>query len=74
MCLPPLSWQTYDIEIKTDGEGNPVATVYTTASRFTTTSSLPQGAAEAVEDLLQDHGDPVVYRNIWVVPSETPKK
>lgn len=81
MCLPPLSWQTYDI--------------YFTAARFTATgekrvparitvlhngelihtvhdikNKTGAGKPETAEDrpiLLQNHGNPVNFRNIWLI-------
>jgi hypothetical protein len=74
MCFPPLSWQTYDIEIQPDGEGNTVATVLHNGVKIHDNFMLRKGPPKPSRILLQDHGDPVVYRNIWVVPSESAKK
>ncbi len=79
MCLPPLTWQTYDIDFtapKTDADGkrvngrvtvrhNGVVIHKDVELKQGTPGGLPMG--DAPESLfLQDHGDPVVYRNIWV--------
>jgi hypothetical protein len=79
MCLPPLTWQTYDIDFtapKTDANGNRVNGRVTVRHNGVvihkdvelkqgTPGGLPMG--DAPESLfLQDHGDPVVFRNIWV--------
>lgn len=79
MCLPPLTWQTYDIEFtapKVDSEGNRVNGRITVRHNGVlihnnvelkqgTPGGLPMGDdPEAL--FLQDHGDPVVFRNIWV--------
>ena len=83
MCLPPLSWQTYDIlftAAKYDDAGKvlepPRITVHHNGvvihrdvklmPRSTRGSSLNAGK-EPGPVYLQDHGNPVVYRNIWVV-------
>lgn len=79
MCLPPLSWQTYDVEYKAarfgaDGKvtANPVVTVLHNGVKVHDNQEIkPQGGKG--EDQpgsinLQDHGNPVYYRNIWVVP------
>lgn len=82
MCLPPLSWQTYDLEFTASRWGEKGSV---TAPRITVRHNgvvihrdveLPQAATAAaapgtVESgpiLLQDHGNPVRYRNIWLVP------
>lgn len=82
MCYPPLTWQTYDIdftaaEYNDAGEvvKNPTMTVRHNGvlihenlelPRRTTASPLPAGPEEA-PIYLQNHGNPVRYRNIWVV-------
>ncbi len=80
MCFPPLSWQTYDIDFKAakyDANANK-----TTNARVTirhngvvihdnleltkgTPGRLPEGPSP--EGLfLQEHGNPVAFRNVWV--------
>jgi len=84
MCLPPLSWQTYDIDYtaaKYDAAGkltaNPRVTVRHNGvvihdnvelpgDRVTTAAPAKVGP-EPGPIYLQDHGNPVRYRNIWVV-------
>ncbi|MBM4090391.1 MAG: DUF1080 domain-containing protein [Planctomycetes bacterium] len=88
MCLPPLVWQTYDVEFtaaKFDASGKrtawPRITVrlngvpvhenleltkdFTTAAPITKPLDGPAGPV-----FLQDHGNPVVFRNIWIVPGK----
>jgi hypothetical protein len=81
MCFPPLSWQTYDIDFKAarfDDTGKKTAKALVTVQHNGVTifdklelrGSTPGGQAEADTPgpiQLQDHGDPVRYRNIWVV-------
>jgi len=81
MCLPPLSWQTYDVEFKAarfDESGNKTQNAVTTIRHngvvIHENLSLPRitpGGAQSDERpgalFLQHHGDPVRYRNIWVV-------
>jgi len=81
MCLPPLTWQTYDIEFeaaKFDADGkktkNAVATVkhngVTIHDRQEINGSTGGGKPEAATPgaiQLQGHGNPVFYRNIWIV-------
>lgn len=88
MCLPPLAWQTYDVEFtaaKFDEDGKrsawPRITVklngvlvhedlelpkdFTTAAPITSPLTSPEGPV-----FIQNHNDPVVFRNIWIVPGE----
>lgn len=83
MAFPPLVWQTYDIwftppQFAADG------TSKTANARITVlhngmpihwhreiTAKTGGGQQEGPQPLpiqLQDHGNPVVYRNIWIVP------
>ncbi len=84
MCLPPLAWQTYDVDFtaaKFDGNGKRIAwpriTVklngvlvhedlelpkdFTTAAPLNSPLKTPEGPV-----YIQNHGNPVVFRNIWV--------
>ena len=87
MCLPPLTWQTYDIEYTAgeyaaDGKivKNPKATVTHNGvvihkdrelpGERNTTSAPMKAGAEPGPLFLQDHGNPVRYRNIWVVETK----
>ncbi|MBV9470302.1 MAG: DUF1080 domain-containing protein [Abitibacteriaceae bacterium] len=81
MCYPPLSWQTYDIDFKAaryDANGkktaNAVVSVIQNGVPVQNNTEIKNktGAskAEGPEPLpleLQDHGNPVVFRNVWVV-------
>jgi hypothetical protein len=86
MCFPPLSWQTYDIDFTTAQYENkklvtpPRVTVRHNGvvihddielpgNRGTTASPL-QAGPEPGPIYLQNHGNPVRYRNIWVVPEK----
>lgn len=85
MALPPLVWQTYDIflvpavfsstgekiqgaELTVIHNGLPVH--YHTLITAKTGAGREEGP-EPLPLLLQDHGDPVVFRNIWFVPSQS---
>ncbi len=86
MCLPPLVWQTYDVDFtaaKFDADGKrtawPRITVrlngvivhedlelnkdFTTAAPMSTPLVSPEGPVN-----IQDHGNPVFFRNIWIDP------
>ena len=82
MCLPPLSWQTYDIDFtapRFDGEkkiANPRMTVRHNGVVIQDDVEIPKitpGGPQKREQPtgplhLQNHGNPVRYRNIWFVP------
>jgi hypothetical protein len=88
MCLPPLAWQTYDVDF--------TAAKFDTAGRFISAPRITvklngvivhqdaelskDGSGKSVFDgkvrntpegpiHLQNHNDPVVYRNIWLIPA-----
>lgn len=88
MCLPPLTWQTYDVDFtaaKFDESGKrtawPRITVrlngvmihdnlelskdFTPSAPLSTPLNSPEGPIH-----LQNHGNPVVFRNIWIVPGK----
>jgi hypothetical protein len=82
MCLPPLSWQTYDIDFQAarfDDAGNKNENARVTVRLngvvihddlelpHATPGRLTTETAEPAPLFLQDHGNPVVFRNIWVV-------
>lgn len=81
MCLPPLSWQTYDIEFRAAAfepsgakQADALITVRHNGVLIHDKVKLPRAtrAAPVKEGpepgpiYLQDHGNPVRYRNIWV--------
>jgi len=77
MCLPPLVWQTYDVEFhrpKLGPDGKPTGNVAVTVrhngvvihDRYDThRKTLESGGMH-----LQRHGNRVQYRNIWLVESK----
>jgi hypothetical protein len=82
MALPPLSWQTYDIDFtapKFDGEkvvSRPRLTVRHNGVVIHENAEVPKitpGGTSGKEGPkgplhLQNHGNPVRFRNIWVLP------
>ena len=81
MCYPPLTWQTYDIDYTAaEYDGNKKTknarvtvkhngvTIHDNVelTHATTAAPLKEGP-ERGPVYLQDHGNPVRYRNIWVV-------
>ena len=82
-CLPPLEWQTFDITYikpQFDSQGNKVEDAEITVVHndivIHDRVKLPKvtgGALDGDESqpgglMLQDHGNPVEFRNIWIVP------
>ncbi len=82
MCLPPLTWQTYDIDFtaaKFDAAGKKIQKAVLTLKHngvvihdhLEFKSETPGGGMKEVPAggpiQLQGHGNPVFYRNIWVV-------
>jgi hypothetical protein len=69
--LPPLAWQTYDIEYRVEKGGKPRATVWHNGAKIHDRVELRSpNVGESPKGKLhfQDHGNPVRYRNIWVLP------
>ena len=82
MCAPPTQWQTYDITFRApkfnaDGKlvekakmtvlHNDVMIQNETEVGGATTASAGGNPSEPGGVYLQDHGNPVEYRNIWLV-------
>ena len=82
-CLPPLQWQTYDVEFtaaRWDSDGKKISDaklsvwlngfpVHRNQNVPGSTTAAPVNENPSVGPLyLQDHGNPVGYRNIWLVP------
>lgn len=83
MCFPPLTWQTYDIDFEAAQFGpdgmktkNAMLTVKLNGVLVQDRVSVPattpgaghKEGAEPAPLQLQNHGNPVVYRNIWFLP------
>jgi len=81
MCLPPLSWQTYDVDFTTaqyqDGKlatparmtvrHNGVLIQDNVEIPGTTIGAPVRQGPETGPVFLQNHGNPLRFRNIWVV-------
>jgi len=85
MCLPPLSWQTYDIDFTAAQfkDGKKVSNARITVRhngvlihdnvevpRTTRGAKVREEGPEPGPVYLQDHRNPVRFRNIWVVEKE----
>jgi hypothetical protein len=81
MCAPPLQWQTYDITFhaaRLDANGRKVTSARITVVHngvvIHDNLELPRVTGGAVSEqegqsaglMLQDHGNPVQFRNVWV--------
>jgi len=85
MCFPPLSWQTYDVDFtaaKFDKNGKKTANARMTVwhngvlvhkdvevPKATTAARLKEGPTPG-PIYIQNHGNPLRFRNIWVVPAD----
>jgi hypothetical protein len=82
MCFPPLSWQTYDVDMtgaRFDADGKRTSKAKVTIKlngvvihdNLELKDKTPGGAATEAPGkgplMLQNHGDPVRFRNIWIV-------
>ncbi len=83
MCFPPMSWQTYDIDFiaaKFNDKGEKTADAKITVRHngviVQNDVALPRTTrASPIKDItpepgplhLQNHGNPVRFRNIWLV-------
>lgn len=80
MCFPPLSWQTYDVDFtnaKFDAEGKVTAPARVTIRHngvvihdnieLKVTPGGGRNDQKPGAIFLQDHGDPVRFKNIWIV-------
>jgi hypothetical protein len=85
-CKPPLQWQTYDITFRgarTDDGGKVLEPARVTVIQNGVTvqnNTVINGVCGAAEDekvgtpgriRLQDHGNKMQFRNIWILPLPT---
>jgi hypothetical protein len=80
MCLPPLVWQTYDIDFRAarfDSQNRKTAdarlTVVQNGVTIQNYVDIPnktgggkQEGPDPLPILLQNHGNPVEFRNVWM--------
>ncbi|NOX99187.1 MAG: DUF1080 domain-containing protein [Verrucomicrobia bacterium] len=82
MCLPPLTWQTYDIDFtapKFDKDGKKIAntriTIVHNGVKIHDDVEMPIGTGAGAKRpevpkgpiVFQGHGNPTAYRNVWLV-------
>ena len=76
MCAPPMQWQTYDITFHAPKAGEPArATVVHNGVTIHDEKELPGPTGGALDGnvnepggiYLQDHSNPMQFRNIWLV-------
>ena len=79
-CQPPGEWQTYDITYREGSEAErrlPTVSVMHNGKLIVSNAKIPGelvvngtggGDVEGGFLMLQDHGNPVQFRNIWVQP------
>lgn len=82
MCAPPMQWQTYDFTFHAprfddsgDKRSDACVTTFHNGVKIHDRVKIPNPTGGAVDDnvtepggiYLQDHGNPVQFRNIWLV-------
>jgi hypothetical protein len=85
MCFPPLSWQTYDVEFHEadyDDTGKKIRDAWITVVHngvkvhdhqelaYATRAHPVDEGPDDGPIYLQDHNNPIRFRNIWVAPIE----
>lgn len=84
MCLPPLQWQSYDVDFSSAvvNDGKKVRNAVLTAKLNGVTihdkleingktggsRNEPEGTPGVIK--LQGHGNPLQFRNVWILPKE----
>ncbi|MBL48916.1 MAG: hypothetical protein CMP28_08180 [Roseibacillus sp.] len=84
MCLPPLQWQAYDVDFRSavmeDGKKVSNAVLTAMLNGVTIHDKLeingktggsrnePEGTPGVIK--LQGHGNPLQFRNVWILPKE----
>lgn len=89
MCFPPLTWQTYDVSFKSarfDESGKKLSNAKLTVrvngvlvqseieAPGITRAAPNKETPEPGPIFIQNHGDPLRFRNIWVLPVDAEKE
>jgi len=73
-CLPPLSWNTYDIWYTAGSGTNGTFTVYANGVLVQDKSVVTvttEAGFQGTTLYLQNHGNEVIFNNIWMIPNAT---
>jgi hypothetical protein len=73
-ALPPLTWHTYDIYYTAGTGTNGTFTTYANGVKVqenTPVSVITEAGFNGTSLYLQNHGNEVIYNNIWVIPGAT---
>ncbi len=74
-ALPPLTWQTYDIYYTAGSGTTGTFTTYANGvlvQEGTAVSVVTEAGFNGTTLYLQNHGNEVIYNNIWIIPNATP--
>jgi hypothetical protein len=74
-ALPPLTWQTYDIYYTAGTGTNGTFTTYANGVQVqdaTPVTVITEAGFNGTTLYLQNHGNEVIYNNIWMIPNATP--
>jgi hypothetical protein len=74
-ALPPLTWQTYDIYYTAGTGTNGTFTTYANGvlvQDATPVSVVTEAGFNGTTLYLQNHGNEVIFNNIWIIPNATP--
>jgi hypothetical protein len=70
LCLPPLAWQTFDVELRVVAD-DPKAATLTVRHNGVVIHDKVATKLGGGGFTLQGHGNLLQYRNIWLVPHDT---
>jgi Domain of Unknown Function (DUF1080) len=73
-ALPPLTWHTYDIYYTAGTGTNGTFTTYANGVKVqenTPVSVITEAGFNGSSVYLQNHGNEVIYNNIWIIPNAT---
>ena len=65
-CFPPLTWQTYDVELRRENGPDGKATISVKHNGIVIHEKQESRSGAPKPFVLQGHGNPLQYRNIWL--------